>query len=209
MISYAVVGHEARIVEATDLAHSIGAVITVDDGTAGADANHLKAWQATSAMDEPWACVLEDDAQPVHGFVDQATSALAAAPADVVSLYLGRYMPRRWQHRIPDALQQADLAGAHWITTGHMLHAVAVAMRTELRDDWIEWAHTSTLPIDDRIGAWCRSRNHLIAYTVPSLVEHSDMPTLIRHRDGKPRNQPRIAWRTGTRQTWNSRAAAM
>lgn len=209
MISFAVVGHEARIVEATDLAHSIGAVITVDDGTAGADANHLKAWQATSAMDEPWACVLEDDAQPVHGFIEQAEAALTAAPADVVSLYLGRGKPRSWQRVIPAALANADAHQAHWITANRVLHAVAVAMRTELRDDWLAWAPSSTLPIDQRLSEWCRLRGHTIAYTTPSLCDHADGPTLINHSDRKVRDMSRVAWRTGTRKTWNSKAVTM
>lgn len=210
MISFAVVAHEARIVEATELANSLGAVITVDDGTAGADANHLKAWAATSAMDGQWSAVLEDDAIPVHGFLEQAEAALAAAPADVVSLYLGTGKPRAWQQQvIPAALANADAHQAHWIATGHVLHAVAIAMRTELREDWLAWAPQSTRPIDQRLSEWCRLRDHTVAYAVPSLVDHHDGPTLINHSDRKPRSMARIAWRTGTRSNWNSRAVTM
>lgn len=208
-ISSAVVAHQARIVEATELTRTIGGLITVDDGSLGAEDNHLRAWALTAAQPADWALVLEDDALPVAGFLEQAEAALTAAPADVVSFYLGRSKPPRWQRRIPDALQQSDLTGAHWITCGHMIHAVAIAMRASLRDDWIDWAHTSTLPIDQRVSEWCRTRGHLVAYSTPSLVEHADLPTLVAHRDGLPRDKARIAWRTGIRERWNSTAVMM
>lgn len=195
--------------QATDLARALGALVTIDDGTLGPDSNHLKSWDATSIVDTDWCGVVEDDAVPVAGFVDQADAAVAAAPAPVVSCYLGCGKPRRWQARIPAALEHADREGAHWITCTHLLHAVAVVMRTELRDDWLDWAHTSTLPIDERIGAWCRSKRHTIAYTMPSLCDHADGPTLVQHRDGQPRTMSRVAWRTGTRDVWNSRAVSM
>lgn len=210
MISTAVVAHEARIVAATELANSLGAVITMDDGSLGAEANHLKAWEATAVRSASWALVLEDDALPVAGFIQQAEQALAAAPEPVVSLYLGQGKPRAWQQQIiPGALANADAHQAHWVTTGHVLHAVAVAMRTELREDWLTWAPRSTRPIDQRLSEWCRHRDHKVAYAVPSLVDHADGPTLISHSDRKPRNMARIAWRTGTRNGWNSTAVTM
>lgn len=202
MISFAVVAHEQRLIAATELAHQLGAVITVDDGTAGPDSNHLEAWQLTDGVDAPWSCVVEDDAIPVLGFVDQAEQALAAAPAPIVSFYLGTGKPKSWQLRIARALSEADDAGAHWLTTCHLLHAVAVAVRTDLRQDWLDWAPSSTLPIDQRLSEWARLRGHPIAYTLPSLVDHLDGPTLIQHSDRQPRTMPRVAWRTGTRSTW-------
>jgi hypothetical protein len=209
MISWAVVGHEQRLIDATELANQLGAVVTIDDGSHGADANHLKAWDITSTLDSEWSCVIEDDALPVRGFTAQAEAALAVSPADVVSFYLGRGKPKRWQQRIPAALAAADRELAHWITSDYLLHAVAVAMRTELREPWLDWAPTSTLPIDERLGRWCRIQRLSIAYTTPSLVDHADGPTLVTHRDGQPRTMARTAWRTGTRGAWNSHSVSM
>jgi hypothetical protein len=207
VISFAVVGHEARIVQATDLAHQLGAIITVDDGTAGVNGNHLKAWDITSTLDSTWAAVVEDDAIPVPDFLNQAEQALAVAPAPVVSFYLGRARPKRWQQeRIAPAIAKAERYDTHWLTCTHLLHAVAVAMRTELVDEWLQWAHTSTLPIDERITAWCIAHDHKIAYSWPSICDHADGATLIDHT---PTADPRIAWRTGTRDTWTSTATPM
>lgn len=209
VISWAVVGHQARLAQATDLARSLGAVVTIDDGTRGAEVNHLQAWTMTSTVDAEWSAVLEDDAVPVGGFTEQAEAALTVAPTPVVSMYLGRGYPTRWHHRIHAALQYADKANAHWITSTHAIHAVAIAMRTELRDDWLDWAPTSRLPADERLTAWCKTRGHRVAYCTPSLVDHADGPTLARHRDRLPRTKARIAWRTGQRQHWNSTAVEM
>lgn len=206
MISTAVVAHEARITAATNLATNLDAVLTVDGGSLGAEANHLRAWQATGTADGDWALVLEDDAQPVPNFLEQAGQALAVAPAPIVSFYLGKNKPKAWQHRIAQALDQADMAGAHWIDTHYLLHAVAVAMRSDLREDWLDWAPHHDFPIDQRLSEWARMRGHRIAYTVPSLCDHLDGPTLVQHRDRQPRERGRVAWRTGTRDAWTSRA---
>lgn len=209
LISYVVVGHEQRLDAATDLARYLEGVVTIDDGSHGPDANHLKAWDMTATLDSEWAAVLEDDAVPVDGFLQQAESALTSAPADVVSFYLGRGKPKWWQPHIPAALASADAARAHWILSNHVLHAVAIAMRVELREDWLDWAPRRTDPIDQRMGKWCQARGHTVAYCVPGLVDHADGPTLVTHRDGKPRDMPRVAWRTGTREHWNSKAVPL
>lgn len=209
LISFAVVGHHARIVEATTLAHNIGAVITLDDGSVGADGNHLRAWDITSTLESVWAAVLEDDAQPVPGFVEQAEQALAAAPEPVVSFYLGRSRPPRWQDRIAPAVAIADRVNSCWITAVHTIHAVALAIHSDLREDWLDFAHANPLPIDERMSAWCIARDHTVAYTWPSICDHADGPTLIEHRDARPRDAPRKAWRTGTRAMWTAAATAM
>jgi hypothetical protein len=209
LISFAVVGHHARIVEATSLAHSIGGVVTLDDGSIGASGNHLRAWDATTTLPSDWACVLEDDAVPVDGFVEQAERALACTPERVVSFYLGRSRPPRWQERIAPAIRHADRAGSCWITTVHAIHAVAIAIHADLREDWLDFARTNPLPIDERMSAWCVAREHRVAYSWPSLVDHADGPTLIEHRDARPRDVPRVAWRTGTREYWTTAGVSM
>lgn len=207
--SCAVVAHYSRIVAATELARTVGGVIVMDSGDIGCNANHLRAWEMISTREADYGLVLEDDAQPVPGFVEQAEQALAVAPEPVVSLYLGTGRPVRWQERIPSAIAAADRIDACWLTTMHTIHAVALAIHTDHREDWLDFAHDSKLPIDERMSAWCVARGHSVAYTWPSLVDHADGPTLIKHRDGRPRNAPRRAWRTGTHTTWTSTAVSM
>lgn len=212
MISWAVVGHEQRLLAATTLAHQLGGLVTIDDGTHGADGNHLKAWDITAATEDvmDWSGVMEDDAVPVPGFAEQAEQALAQSPEPVVSFYLGRTRPHRWQQeRIAPAIAKADMTASHWLVSTHVLHAVAVAMRTELREDWLDFAHGSKLPIDERLTAWCLARGHRVAYSLPSLVDHADGPTLVQHRNGGGTTAPRVAWRTGTRDQWTPASTRM
>jgi GR25 family glycosyltransferase involved in LPS biosynthesis len=209
LISFAVVGHEARLVEATDLAHSLGAVIVLDDGSLGAGANHLRAWEATATLEADYAVVLEDDAQPVPGFMQQAEQALAVTPEPVISFYAGTTRPKRWQDCLRPATADADRVGACWLTTTLAAHAVAIAIHTDLRDDWIDFATGHTLPPDERLTAWMKARDHRIAYSWPSLCNHADGPTLVRHGNTQGITGPRRAWRTGTRDTWTSKAVAI
>lgn len=210
MISTAVVAHDSRLVAATELAKTVGGVLSVDDGTAGVNGNHVRAWQLTTATSTPWAAVLEDDAQPVDGFLQHAEAALAAAPASIVSFYLGRTRPAHLQHLIRHALHVADQEDAHWITADSVLHGVAVCMRSSLRDDWLDFAHAdhaTHYPVDELMGAWCRYRRHTAAYCIPSLVEHADGPSLVKYEGYH--TQPRKAWRIGARDTWNSRTVPL
>lgn len=209
MISWAVVGHEKRLLEATTLANSIGAVLALDDGSLGAAGNHTQAWELTTARDSEWAAVLEDDAQPVRGFLAQAEQALTVAPEPVVSFYLGRTRPVRWQDRISRATILADQHASCWIISTHTIHAVALAIHTDVREDWLDWAHSSNLPPDERMAAWCIARDHKVAFTWPSLVNHADGPTLVKHKSTGGTTAPRKAWRTGTRHMWTPAATPM
>ena len=198
-----VVGHHQRAPQAQRLADTVAAAhIAIDDGTLGAGPNHQRVWDWLAAHhhDTPWCLVLEDDAVPVAGFTHQLIHALAAAPSGVVSLYLGAGYPRHWQPRIQTALH----TDAHWLLAEHLFHAVAVAVRTELLPVRLDTRH----PADEAISRWARAHRHRVSYTLPSLVDHADGPTLIpHHHDRTPRHRPRRAWRTGTRDHWTTKAA--
>lgn len=206
MISYAVVAHESRLVQATDLAHSMGAVVSVDDGSKGAGANHVEAWRLTEGVEADFAVVLEDDAQPVEGFLAQVEAALAVTPEPVVSLYAGTTRPARWQDALRPAIAEADRVNACWLITSIAAHAVALAIHADLRADWIDYATDHHLPPDERLTAWMQDRGHRIAYTWPNLCDHADGPSLISHASTQGMRGPRKAWRTGTREHWTDKA---
>lgn len=206
-----IVGHVARLGMAQALAGTTGAeFVSIDDGTFGAEGNHRRVWRHLAQYGDPWGIVLEDDAVPVPDFRTQALNALAAAPTDIVSFYLGH--PEHWswypQRRtlLTEAGAEADRVDAHWIVTREILHGVAIAVRTHLIEDMLNHTAQSTLPIDYAIRQWCRDTNRDIAFTWPSLADHADTPTLIKHADGKPRTKARKAWRTGKLGIWTTKA---
>ena len=211
----AVVAHTARLEQAHHLANHVNAnYISVDDGTLGCELNHRKCWlwHLENTTTE-WCINLEDDAVPVENFPQQTHQALSAAPAPIVSLYLGRHhIPTLdWEQRKQHAIAQADNNNAHWLTTNTLLHAVAVAIKRNVLHHII--THTMRLPDflpnDEAITHYAMNNRATIAYTWPSLADHADQPTLFKHHDKLPRPPGRVAYRTGTHQTWTDKAVTM
>lgn len=200
-----IVAHTSRATQARALHDRVGACyLAMDNGEHGCERNHARTWDYLKDFaDTEWSLVLEDDAQPVDGFNQQAAMALDAAPAPVVSFYLGRQRPPHWQNAIRNATEQADRTGTHFIVGTHLLHAVAVAIRTDHIDAMLAHARTSRRPWDFAIAAWALQDGHTVAYTWPSLADHEDgEPAITKHPDKMARTPGRKAWRTGTRPVW-------
>lgn len=178
--------------------------ISIDQGDLGCTRNHVAVWKELAMGETDFVLVLEDDAVPVDGFRDQLTAALEAAPAPIVSLYLGRgYVD---DQRTKALLHRADVIDAHWVTThGRVLHAVALAVRGDLLPSMIEFLGRSTQPIDRLLSRWTRAQGHKVAYSIPSLVNHRDEESLVT----RYRRRPRTAWRIGGRDEWCSTMIAM
>lgn len=201
-----IVAHTARRDAVQRLAADTAARhVTIDDGTLGCEGNHRRAWAwHAEYADDEWAVVLEDDAVPVPDFTGQLDAALHVAPAPIVSLYLGTGNPTTWQPRISRAI---DTAGqANWLVASTLLHAVAVAIRTELLPIQLD----KRMPIDNAISNWAKRNELLVGYTLPSLVDHADTEPVITQRyDRKPRNLARRAHRIGTRTHWTRQLAPL
>src|SRR5262249_18502746 len=154
--------------------------ISWDDGTLGAEGNHKAAWEWHAENNTaPWSVVLEDDALPVDGFLNQAAAALTEAPTQLVSFYLGQARPPQWQTKIADAIAKADANEAHWIVSTALIHGVAVALKTDLIPSMLNWVSQTPLPIDEAVSHWARAHHKAVAYTLPSLCDHADQGTLI------------------------------
>lgn len=208
-VAVAVVAHTARAEQAHQLQDTVrAAYLSMDNGALGCENNHRKAWAWLAGRDTDWSIVLEDDAQPVTGFREQAAQALAAAPTPIVSFYLGRLRPPHWQPQIEHAITKAQQENACYITSTHLLHAVAVAIKTEHIPDMLDLTKNSIHPWDYRVGAWAQYNwpQGGITYTNPSLVDHADTESIARHPDRKPRTPGRKAWTVGTRPTWTTKA---
>ncbi len=202
----AVVGHINRSDMITHLQQELDpAHITIDNGTRGCTGNHRRAWNwhAANATTD-WAVIVEDDAQPVAGFAEQAAAALSVAPTPLVSFYLGKLYPTEHQDRIRAALQ----ARTCWITHTRLRHAVAYAIRTELLHRLALHISPGIVDTAGHITHWAKTHGHAtIGYTNPSLVEHADTPTVI--TDRADRQPGRVAWTLGTRAQWDNSAVTL
>lgn len=173
-VSYSVVAHPKRLQAAYQLAKATGGQVVLDHGR-GSNANHDAAWERAGG---DWHVVLEDDAILVPGFTAQVTAALAAVPAEgAVSFYVGTGRPKPTE--APRAIEAARRSNAHWVKAQASYWGVALALPTYLVPDMLGYVQHSTLPYDVRFGLWLRSRKLPCWYTVPSLVDHSDNPSLI------------------------------
>lgn len=191
---------------------SVGAAyMSLDNGNLGCGGNHRKVWRHLAKRHSPhvdWLVVLEDDAVPVDGFRDQLAQALAVAPAPIISFYLGRLRPPHLQYMIEPATNRADAADASWIVSRQLLHAVGIAIRSNVVADMVE-STDEELPIDEALNGWANKHRYRVGYTWPSIVEHQDGETLLQHRDGQAREPGRVAWRAGTRDNWTHKIVEM
>lgn len=206
-ISYGIVAHPDRKEWATNLASQVNGLISLDEDNLGCGRNHLRTWQLAYDQDvtASHVCVLEDDAEPVENFLEVASLAVQRAPAGVVSWYLGTGRPPGFQLRTPRRLAQLDRIDGSWLGAGLVYHAVALCIRRTLVPRILDWCEQfpDEAP-DGRLSRWCRGPGRqLVLYSVPSIVDHRDGPSLA---GGSPGGGDRVAWRFGDRiKPWNDR----
>lgn len=222
-MSIAIVAHPKRREQANELAQDVDAdIVFWDRESKGAEHNHVAAWKhfahaSTERAIKGYHVVLEDDAIPFHWanlpradqFRAQLERVLAAAPADVVSLYLGTGYPTQWQDSIRTAVPPD--ADPHFLTAPDLLSCVGYAVKAGLIRDMVGtvlWriAHHNE-PIDRAISGWCREKGLTVAYCRPSIVNHRDEEPLIEVRhDGQDRRAQRRAWKFGQRLYWEPKS---
>jgi GR25 family glycosyltransferase involved in LPS biosynthesis len=212
MIRIGVAAHTSRMSQAEALTNKVDAeFLSFDDGILGCTKNEIKVWTNLAQQGGDWLVVLEDDAVPVDDFREQLEAALAAAPTDIVSLYLGTGYPKAWQRFIKTAITAAKKNDANYALSSHLLTTVGVAMRPWMarhmldRLPWLPEYEHEKWPIDEQITKWARQCGHVVGYTLPSLVDHAPGPSLIAdHGDGEGRDEAkRVAWQVGSRDQWD------
>lgn len=184
-IRIVVVGHHSRRDMATRLAESLGAHLLIDEGDNGANWNHRRAIE-WAAQQDCRVVILEDDAQPVQVFRQQASEWIVRCPDDLLSFYLGTGRPPQWQTEIKRKL--AD--NPDFITLPTLIHGVCYSIPPQhiqrILDKW-----PLHLAADYAVGrAWGRD----VIYPSQSLADHADGESVERHPDGAKRTEVRRAW---------------
>lgn len=193
-----VVAHPDRLHRAQRLGLEIGASkFAVDASGAGEWANHRDALLLGAHSGASHVLCIEDDAVPVPNLLEETRKAVEVRPNACISLYVGTGRPR--QIGVRNAIRRAEALCLDWLSADSLCWGVAFIMPTSDISNMLEWAKGSRLPTDQRIGAWYRSQQRPVFYTWPSLVDHADIPSVIK---GRPRPEKRVAHRVGTRDAY-------
>lgn len=189
-IKFVVVGHHSRHRQALCLAESLGAVLLMDSGDHGANWNHRRALE-WAACQPCCVVVLEDDAQPVSGFVRHVTDWLARFPEDMLSFYLGTGRPPQYQMQIAEQLIKADRVRSDHITLPRLIHGVCYSVPPQhIGRVLARWDSNKSadFAVGDAYGG-------SVIYPCWSLVDHADGEPVELHPDAAPRTERRRAWR--------------
>lgn len=134
--------------------------------------------------------VAQDDAIPCRDVETALERIVEEVDPDVVSLYAGR--PRPYPGIVSTRIRIARELGHSYFRWRGPIWGVAVLLRTSLIEEMISWCDANPVPraYDARLT---RYLYHVLQvtcwYTVPSLVDHRDLPSLL----GQKR-QDRRAW---------------
>lgn len=147
-----------------------------------------RAWQAHDPNAD-YHLVLQDDAVVCEDLLAGLESALdVIGPEGLVSAYTGTGRPD--QYNVRRALRHATDKGHSWMPTKSLCWGVAIVAPVATIPDMLKWCGHRTktaMNYDMRIGRYYRDKlKWRTWYTVPSLVDHAEGPSLVGH-DGTKR----------------------
>jgi len=180
-LSVAIMTHPRRLAMAEALAEKLGcrpaiAVDPVPDGPPSAMRSAIVAWGLAPA----WAThhlVLQDDAQPMPGFLPAVEEAAAAHPEIPLALYEHW---NSWNGAMARLALRCGRAGSELIPTQYV-PTVALMMPRPLAADFVEFAVRlpAEFPDDESIAIFVRRRGLRGCLAVPNLVEHAGVESLM------------------------------
>jgi hypothetical protein len=184
-LSTAIMTHPAREDRAAKLAESLpelNPAIVVDEGEPGRGnlANALRAWAAVGE-DATHHLVLQDDVVPCDGFTALVHRAVAARPADAISLFC------EWGSRSATLARAAARRGWAWARAVDMYtpsQGLVLPRETALAFAAVE----DTGGADDHaLVDYLRGNGIANVVTVPNLLEHDDRLSLTANGFQGPR----------------------
>lgn len=146
-----------------------------------------RAWEAHDP-EADWHMVIQDDALACKDLIAGLEKALKVlGPEGLVSAYTGTGRPD--QLHVRRALMHANAKGHSWISTRSLCWGVAIIVPVHTIHDMLAWCSEPGrmhMTYDMRIGRYYRDVLKWRSwYTVPSLVDHRDIPSLVGHGDGR------------------------
>lgn len=193
MISVAVMAHRSREALVLDLVQSIDADVTVAWDQRNNEWDTGRRALCAYDRDAQWHVVLQDDAVVCRDLIAGLGHALERVPVNAaVGLYIGR--ERRENGRIARIAARADAEQCSWIHLPQLHWGVGLVVPVALIDDVVRTGdRTHVVEYDRRLSSVFRKMRMPVWYPWPSLVDHRDEPSLLRH----DRHEPRRAHRFG------------
>jgi hypothetical protein len=181
VISVAVMAHPDRRTMVLDLVGSIDTDVTVvwDEKSNEWDTGRRALLAAD--RDALYHVVLQDDALVCADLTAGLTHALTRAPRNaMVSLYIGAARPHR--SRVSRAIERAAETGCSWVVMPALYWGVGLVFPAALIDEIVRVGdRTPVLEYDRRLSTVARKMRMPVWYTWPSLCDHLDGPSLLRH----------------------------
>lgn len=144
-------------------------VVSVDTEMRGCGFGASRAWALAGAATHH--LVVQDDVLTCRDFVQAVMRILVATPVAAHSFYLAKH------YKAPDDLPQPS----QWLST-KCIGSLAVALPTPVAREVGELLLRSPKAMDDEfLGPFVRARYGHLRVSCPSLVQHMEIPSLLRH----------------------------
>lgn len=149
-----------------------------------------RAWLAQD-LTADYALVIQDDAIICDDFRERALDAIdriAALkyPDPVISFYAGWMLENR--------VRVAQRTGKDYVVSPMIMNEVALCLKTRHIDEMVKFCDDRNADTDQLITRLAQQRQMKTVYTVPSLVDHRDSPSIYKRVYGrKAADRPRKA----------------
>jgi hypothetical protein len=176
-ISACIVHHPARDISALlEKLNDRAIMVVTDEEPDIADCwpNTERAWILGWNANCDYHLMMENDILPCGDFLESAKRAITAkAGAPMVKFYSP-------QEIMAEAISfnRARELGKKWVLLDYWCGHQAVALRTDLIADFINWQRGPNYP-DARLLEWTRYKKIKVWQTIPSLVEHIGTTSLM------------------------------
>lgn len=141
-----------------------------------------RCWEAIDPGSD-WGIVIQDDAIACDDLLAGLEIALDQVGKEgLVSAYAGTGRPD--QYHIKKALRHAKEKGHAWMATRSLGWGVGIVAPTGTIPAMVKWCtqHGKKMPYDMRVGVYYRDvLKWRTWYTMPSLLDHRDGPSLVGH----------------------------
>lgn len=183
-LSVAIMAHPSRAVLVSDLLAKVDGPVVWDEAGHPWDTGRramLAHGNGTHHL------VLQDDAVVCRDLIPGLEKALAAVPMDVpISLYTGRKRPNG--PLVARMVKEAERRKAPWLVLKKLLWGVGIVLPVPVIEAAVKRGDDQRIfSYDSRLQRFFLERQSDVWYSVPSLVEHRDVPSLFPNRTGTGR----------------------